>query len=80
VTSWLATVKALTLVWDQLYVVPLAPDAGVVSGTFRETVESADTTLRLVGQLTGVYRRQGSRWFLVHTHENMQDAGPPNPR
>jgi hypothetical protein len=71
VRGFVAGIRSLDVGWDQLHVTVLAPDAGVVTGTFHENVvDKAGKTTKFHGAWSGVYQRRDGKWRIVQAHES----------
>ena len=72
ITALYGAQRELTFGWDELRVVPLASDAGVLLGRFHVLgLDLAGTTVRVDrGTWTGVFVRRNGRWVIVHAHES----------
>ena len=65
------TTTSMNVEWLQRVVVPLAPDAAVMSGKFhfKATFESGDV-YESTSMFTGVFKKKNGRWVIIHGHES----------
>jgi uncharacterized protein (TIGR02246 family) len=71
VDRWSETASAMEYVWQERHVLPLAPDAAVLTSTFsyRTTFKSGEVKSGHAA-FTGVFVRRNGVWRIVHGHES----------